>query len=86
MNKTKAVDVSIQAVSPEFSSSAEIPTENSKVERSKSFLIMCSPKIYRASSLSSPVLILTTWSNEDTNIFPSPIFPVLETCDMASIT
>ena len=85
--KTKIeVEVSIQAVSPEFNSSAEIVKEKIKVLKRKSFFIMRSPIFYKASSLSSPVLILTTCSREDTNIFPSPIFPVFETCDIASIT
>ena len=43
MNNTSAVDVSIQAVSPEFSSSAEIPTEKIAAEIRSNFLIIFSP-------------------------------------------
>ena len=45
MNSTRAVDVRIQAVSPEFNSFAEIPTENKVNERRRIFFIIDAPLI-----------------------------------------
>ena len=78
MNSTNAVDVNIHAVSPEFNSSAETPEESNIKKGRRRFFFIMSP-VYKASSFISPVLIRTTCSNEDTNIFPSPIFPVFDT-------
>ena len=45
MNSTRAVDVRIQAVSPEFNSFAEMPTENKVNERRRIFFIIDAPFI-----------------------------------------